>query len=195
MLIGRKPMSMHKTSLPLFSAVVFGAMVASGANAQTEGDPVLDYAAKFTCGQVAPSDAASGGDADVVVGVYATSINIHNPQRFAKISFTKKVVLAKAEGQPRATPVEEQDTLGPDEAEFVDCPLIYNLLGFGETRFHIEGFVVIEVPRTRVTVETGRGSALVLLPLDVVGKYSARPSTGEVSTLDLVVYNPTETTH
>jgi hypothetical protein len=71
---------------------------------------------------------------------------------------------------------------GPNQAEFVDCPLIYSLLSI-EPPAHIEGFVVIEVvPEVRL--------GIAALPLDVVGKYSARPSTGEVSSLDVVVYSP-----
>jgi len=172
-------MAIHKTLLPLCAGLVFGATLASEAKAQS--DPVLEYAAKFTCGRVSASDSA-GGDADVVVGVYATSINIHNPQRFTRVLFNKKVVLAKPEGQPKATPVEKHDFLGPNQAEFVDCPLIYSLLSI-EPPAHIEGFVVIEVvPEVRL--------GIAALPLDVVGKYSARPSTGEVSSLDVVVYSP-----
>ena len=179
-------MSRHKL-LPLFSALAFA--VTSEADAQSAS--VLEYAAKFTCGRLPASEAAGGGDADIVVGVYATSINIHNPQRHTKISFTKKVVLAKPEGQAAATPVKQQDTLGPDQAEFIDCPLIFSLLGIA-TPSHIEGFVVVEVPPTEVPTPTGKGRHAVLLPLDIVGKYSARPSTGEVSALEVVVYSPTQ---
>src|ERR1700738_1302610 len=56
------------------------AMVAGEANAQGLKPPFIEYAAKFTCGPVPPPGSVGGGDADVVVGVYATSINIHNPQ-------------------------------------------------------------------------------------------------------------------
>jgi hypothetical protein len=49
---------------------------------------------------------------------------------------------------------------------------------------HIEGFVVIEIP-----VSPNQKPVL-----DVVGKYSARPSTGKVSAVDVVVYNPREIT-
>src|ERR1700730_239372 len=50
---------------------------------------------------------------------------------------------------------------------------------------HIEGFVVLEIAVTRTS--QGRLS-------NVVGKYSSRASTGEVSSLDVVIYSPKEIT-
>ena len=47
-----------------------------------------------------------------------------------------------------------------------------------------QGFVLIEIP-----VNPNQQTFL-----DVVGKYSARPSTGEVSSFDVVVYSPREVT-
>ena len=73
--------------------------------------------------------------------------------------------------------------LQPDQAERVDCPLIFRVLDTGATT-HTEGFVVIEIP-----VNPNQQTFL-----DIVGKYSARPSTGEVSSLDVVVYSPREIT-
>jgi hypothetical protein len=170
------PMSMTKRLLPLSCSLLLSAMVAGGTNAQ--GLPFIEYAAKFTCGPVSP-DAAGGGDADVVIGVYATSINIHNPQA-TPVKFRKKIAVSNPEGREFGKVIIVNDEmLDPDQAERVDCPLIFKVLQPAER--HIEGFVVLEIP-------AGDRQPL----LDVVGKYSARPSNGEVSTLDVVIYSPKE---
>jgi hypothetical protein len=186
-------MSVHKTLLRLSCSLLFGAMAAGGANSQAQpaaqgqapalGPPLLEYAAKFACGQVPPPGPAGGGDADAVVGVYATSINIHNPQVAVPVQLTKKIVVANEEGPTRGriVPVPPDPPLQPDQAERVDCPLIFRLLDMSN-KTHIEGFVVIEIP-----VSPNQQPFL-----DVVGKYSARASTGEVSAVDVVVYNPRE---
>lgn len=175
-------MSVSKLFLHMFRVLLLGAIAAGEANAQ-----VQVYAAKFTCGQV-PPDPGGSGDADVVVGVYTTSINIHNPQRFWQV-FTKKVVVAVRE-EGSFQPIKPTDTgtetvlLEPDAAHQVDCPVIYRVLKRKpEPGSHIEGFVVLyqESPISNRP-----------LSLDVVGKYSARPSNGEVSSLDVVVYTPTQ---
>lgn len=147
--------------------------------------PFLEYAAKFACGQVPPRGPLGGGDADAVVGVYATSINIHNPQAAVQVQLTKKIVVANQEGPNRGRIVvlPPDLPLQPDQAERVDCPLIFHALDSGAT-VHTEGFVVIEIP-----VNPNQQAFL-----DVVGKYSARPSTGEVSSFDVVVYSPREIT-
>jgi hypothetical protein len=177
-------MSMQRKLLPLSCSLLLGAMVAGQANAQGLPPPFIEYAAKFTCGRVPPPNPAGGGDADVVVGVYATSINIHNPQAATEVPFLKKIVVANPEGQPRGQIVESRDVLPPDQAERVDCPLIFRLLKITPGT-HIEGFVVLELA---INPNQPQSS------LDVVGKYSARPSTGEVSSLDVVIYSPKEIT-
>src|SRR5262249_23118117 len=71
--------------------------------------------------------------------------------------------------------------LGQRDEPFVDCPLIYRLLDLQPAvARHIEGFVVLQVPVT---------AGQPVLTLDVVGKYSARPFNGEVSSFDVVVYD------
>jgi len=70
------------------------------------------------------------------------------------------------------------------QAERVDCPLIFRLPRIASGT-HIEGFVVLEIAVTRTS--QGRLS-------NVVGKYSSRASTGEVSSLDVVIYSPKEIT-
>jgi hypothetical protein len=159
--------------------LVLATIFADRASAQGLPPPLIQYAAKFACGRVPAGSAAGGGDTDVVVGVYATSINIHNSQAKTTIKFRKKIVVANREGQPIGQIVAKDDALEPDAAEYVDCPLIYSLLGITVPTRHIEGFVVLQVPVI---------ASQPALSLDVVGKYSARPSNGEVSSFDVVVY-------
>jgi hypothetical protein len=190
-------MSMHKRLLPLSSALVLGAMVVPQANAS------LKYAAKFVCGPVpfeVPPNQGGGGtptftaalptEMDAVVGAYLTAINIHNPQD-SPVTFMKKVVRAHEEPPKGVSPKLDASapfpvTLGADVAEFVDCNVIYGLLGLKSPLPHIEGFVVLEVPEDP---DTGAFNFL-----DVVGKYTARsPNIGGTSSpaLEIVVYSPT----
>jgi len=104
------------------------------------------------------------------------------------VQLTKKIVVANQENsnpqnRGRIVLLRPDPPLQPDQAERVDCPLIFLALDTGATT-HTEGFVVIEIP-----VNPNQQTFL-----DVVGKYSARPSTGEVSSLDVVVYSPREIT-
>lgn len=163
-------MIMRKMFFFLFSVLVLGAMVAAEANA------VEVYSAKFNCGAVP----VGISEIDVVTGSYLTSINIHNPQTDTTVQFTKKIVLAVEEGTVGSRFVMIPGSLGSNLAEFVDCRFIYRSLGITPGVL-IEGFVVIEVPSG--------------LALDVVGKYTARSSAGQVSGLDIVVYSPTSVTH
>jgi hypothetical protein len=120
--------------------------------------PYLSYAAKFVCGGI-------GSDVDVVKGLYATAVNIHNPQPRG-VKFLKKAVIANAERSPRG-PISQvvTESLEPDQAMFVDCRDIRSLFGGVLLPAHIEGFVVIMVPPDA----TG-----FMAELDVVAKYTAR---------------------
>jgi hypothetical protein len=158
-------------------SLAFGS-VAFGQTSTSATPPYDSYAVKFSCG-------AALVDADVVKGVYATSVNIHNPQATMPVTFWKKVVTAPEEGtQGTATPpstiviLNKNETLGPDQAERVDCPIITGALNSGTA--HVEGFVVIQVPQQPA------GTAVIPL-LDVVGKYSARSG---ASGFDVVRYPP-----
>ena len=148
-------------------------LAAGGAAAQSLPAPYNSYAVKFSCGTATV-------DADVVRGTYATSVNIHNPQSQTAVAFFKKVVTAPEEGGASRIVVlsgSTLDVLKPDQAERVDCPLIVKAL---QLTGHIEGFVVIEVPRQPA------GSTAAPPPLDVVAKYTAR---GGASGFDVVVYS------
>lgn len=130
-----------------------------------------------------------------MTGIYRTSINIHNPQTYP-VQFCKKIVRANPEicvppmpGLPQRLvqicppppkPVITTGKLGSDLADRVDCRVIKHLLGLPtDGTDHVEGFVVIEVPPV-----PGKPQPV----LDVVGKYTARPTGGEVEALDVVVY-------
>jgi len=187
MLTGRMPMSTYQTLCLWFCAVLLGAGVTGEAKAQAPApvpQPQDVYAAKFTCGQIPPG--TNDTVTDVVRGVYATSINIHNPQSTVPVKYNKTIVVAKQEIQPpQPQPAGlivkfTSLSLPAEQAEFVDCQFIYRQFTSIRPGTHIEGFVVIEIPTT------ASGPALLL---DVVGKYTARPSNGEVSSLDVVVYN------
>lgn len=156
-------MSFAKTLVPLAGTLLF----AAGAQAQVQGakPPYVEYAAKFTCGTEAKE-----AD-DVVSGVYASSINIHNPQFGLAVNFFKKIVVANREGPTPLQPKVLEGGLKPDLAERVDCIFIRRALGNLAAGPYVEGFVVIEVP----PVPSATGSAATVQPvLDVVAKYTAR---------------------
>ncbi|HEY1301097.1 MAG TPA: hypothetical protein VGF07_11415 [Stellaceae bacterium] len=159
--------------LPLLGGAL---LLAAAAQAQSlPPPPYLEYTAKFTCG-VEPREVD-----DVVVGTYASSINIHNPQARLTVKFLKKIVVANREGSGLGAIriLNEDETLPPDRAERVDCVLIQKALHQTPTTY-VEGFVVIEVPR--VTIGTTSFQPL----LDVVAKYTARPTNGQISTQSVV---------
>ena len=164
-------MSVAKILLPLGSAL----LLAAAAAAQSLPPPFVEYAAKFTCG-VEPREVD-----DVVVGTYASSINIHNPQARLTVKFLKKIVVANREGSgPGPIRVlNDDEILPPDRAERVDCVLIHKALNQIPT-VYVEGFVGIQVPR--VTIGTTSFQPL----LDVVAKYTARPTNGQISTQSVV---------
>jgi hypothetical protein len=168
-------MSIIRILLLLSAASFFGILSAAGARAQLTPS-FLEYAAKFTCGKESVDEPD-----DVVTGVYATSINIHNPQARLPVKFLKKIVPAPREGFGVGQPVFSQlFNLGPDQADRVDCLFIMRALRL--TAPYVEGFVVLEVPPIP-------GAALIQPELDVVAKYTARPGgtiAAGVSTLAVV---------
>lgn len=138
------------------------------------------YSAKFICG-------AQTGDTDVVKGLYATTVNIHNSLNIP-VQFRKKAVIALPERTLPRGKISNivGESLGPGEAMGVDCKDIRSL--FPATPVlptHIEGFLVVEIGSTAGTPTD---------PLDVVAKYTARHRTGtntadpnsyDVETLDV----------
>jgi hypothetical protein len=152
------------------SASLALALSAGTAAAQSLPPPYDSYAVKVSCGRTTV-------DADVVVGIYATSVNIHNPQSQLAVQFNKKFVVALQEGvtppgkvfslNPSSGALE---VLQPDLAERVDCPLIVKVAAASGVTLpaHFEGFVVIQVPPQPAA------TAPNFPPLDVVAKYTAR---------------------
>ncbi|MGH7065073.1 MAG: hypothetical protein ACREET_13435 [Stellaceae bacterium] len=156
-------MSVAKMLVPLASTLLL--TISAHAQGVVPPPPYFEYAAKFTCG----TESVKEPD-DVVSGVYASSINIHNPQAGLPVSFFKKLVIANREGTMPGRFRVLNDKLGPDQADRVDCIFIRRNLDIATTAY-VEGFVVLEVP----PVPSATGSAATVQPvLDVVAKYTAR---------------------
>jgi hypothetical protein len=169
-----RKMSLRKALSILSLSAIVGVFGIGVADAQVGLKPPFDeYAAKFSCGPVMK-------DADVAIGTYATTINIHNPQATIRVAFAKKFVIANPEGVQQGRIVVKAEALAPDAAMQVDCPVIYGALDVG-TGVHIDGFIVIEVAPLPGTVSAG-----ITPSLDVVGVYSARGAS--VSGLSVVNY-------
>jgi hypothetical protein len=146
----------------IFAAIALSLPGIPPAHAQVTppNPPFMSYAAKFVCG-------TQTKDLDVVRGIYASAINVHNPQAKLTLTLYKKAVVAFPE-RSSVGPVSAfaQDILQPDQAIGVDCTDIRNLFGSTTLPTHIEGFLVIEIP-----APNGQASAP---QLDVIGKYTVR---------------------
>jgi hypothetical protein len=103
--------------------------------------PRFEYAAKLVCGiQDDPTNLR------LARGLYATTINVHNPNRQTAI-FKKKLALTfpPAEQRPGKVLPISQDSLRDDEALAVDCIDVKNrLFPNGFPAPYIEGFIVIQ---------------------------------------------------
>lgn len=128
------------------------------------------YAAKVICSLL-----GTFGDGFLSEGTYRSVINVHNPTD-KKITFAKKVALAEQEDSPPSefsvTPFKKY-TLEPDGAVVIDCFAISSFFcpinGVCIDFTAIDGFLVINSP----------------VELDVVAVYTARPSDGKVTTMDV----------
>ena len=147
------------------------------------GADMLSYAAKFVCG-------SKSTDTGAVKGLYATGVNIHNPQ-LKEVQFMKKAVVAFAERNTTRGPISgiHPEVLDSDQAMEVDCKDIRDGLFTGVALpAHIEGFVVIMVP-----VDPTGG---IVPELDVVTKVTARHRgsatdfTSDVESIDIETVNP-----
>lgn len=140
------------------------------------------YAAKFVCYRV-PSE----NPLQVVRGVYGTTLNVHNPAicpqhpfenpddpphdlliKCPPVRFAKKVAVALPGQKPGKISNFRLASLKVDEAFQIDCADILSIAGVPPGSF-LEGFVVID----------SEG------PLDVTAVYTARPLSGQVSTIDV----------
>lgn len=124
---------------------LLGALLVLGADAALgqQPPPAFQYAAKVVCGhQKDPKELR------LARGLYATTINIHNPGR-EPVTFFKKLALSYPPEEQRPGKVIRiaEDVLKADEALKVDCPdLERRLFPGGFPNGYIEGFVVIESP-------------------------------------------------
>jgi len=133
------------------------------------------YAAKVACSLLLPHQ-----DGTLARGTYRTVVNIHNPTD-KKITVAAKVALATQFGSEPGpfgvTPFKEA-VLQPDGAVEVNCFDIAGYFcpidGLCVDFAFLEGFLVVKSP----------------VPLDVVGIYTARPTDGEVSSMDVEMVQP-----
>jgi hypothetical protein len=130
---------------------------------------VLSYAAKFACGTLS-------ADGNGVKGVYATAINIQNPNS-STVKFENKAVTVT----PDKVSGKDNVSLRHDRALSVDCADIRALFT-PDAAGYIEGFLLIEVD---LADQPG------IVPLNVIGKYTARQNASQVQTMDIQVYQPT----
>jgi hypothetical protein len=128
------------------------------------------YAAKVACSLLLPHQ-----DGTLATGTYRSIINIHNPTN-EKITIAAKVALATqfgSEAGPFDVAPFKGAVLQPDGAVGVNC---FDIAGYFcpingvcvDFAF-LEGFLVVKSP----------------VALDVVGVYTARPTDGEVSSIDV----------
>ena len=160
----------------MFCSVVSGVLLAglSAAWGQAVISPEpyarYQYAAKFVCG---PS---GENPLQVVKGTYATAMNVHNPDLHQNVIFIKKVAVAFPEQKVGPVSWFVKAELGPDQAFEVDCPEMIRMAASMGTPLplFLKGFFVILTP----------------MPLDVTAVYTARPTDGQVSTMDIEVIQP-----
>jgi hypothetical protein len=103
---------------------------------------IFEYAAKFICGVQGDRD-----DLRLARGLYATEVNIHNPNDFLVRISKKKLALTYPPGEQRPGEVLnlEPHGLKPDTAVAVDCLHVRNKL-FGGTlpAPYITGFLIVQ---------------------------------------------------
>jgi hypothetical protein len=130
---------------------------------------VLQYAAKFLCGEMEHKDRDDWRDRRkrwpaVARGSYYTTVNLHNPtDKAALVRF--KFALAGPDGKPGPISRFAEIRLGPDEVTAIDCAVIDELLR--ERPEFLDGFAVVESD----------------VELDVVAVYTAANEHGKVVTL------------
>ncbi len=107
-----------------------------------------EYSSKFVCG-LASGTGTPPGEPDVTPGIYATKVNIHNPNA-QPVPIMLKVVLANPQGitPPGVPPTQRfSDRIRPDWAMSINCDRIVALLIQNNTppsSTFIEGYVVVD---------------------------------------------------
>ena len=148
------------------TAVAFAVVVICVGPAQAQLTNVrvnFQYAVKFVCGQSAEDHLQA------VKGIYTTAVNVHNPS-VVMVAFAEKIAIASP--QEIAGPISpfRLTHLQPDAAFELTCE---EFSADPQTKF-VTGFLVIASP----------------LELDLTAVYTARPSDGEVSTIDVETIAP-----
>jgi hypothetical protein len=103
---------------------------------------IFEYAAKFICGLQRERD-----DLRLARGLYATEVNIHNPNDHPVRVITKKLALTfpPGEQQPGELLLLEPHGLKPDQAVAVDCRHVRDkLFGGNFPAPYITGFLIIQ---------------------------------------------------
>jgi hypothetical protein len=104
---------------------------------------IFEYAAKFICGLQRERD-----DLRLARGLYATEVNIHNPNDHLVRVTQKKLALTYPPGdqQPFEKPLYLQPhALEPDQAVAVDCPHVRDkLFGGAFPTPYITGFLIVQ---------------------------------------------------
>ena len=105
------------------------------------GEQTYRYSAKIVCGlQKDPEDLR------LTPGLYATTVNIHNPSS-SKVTFTKTLALTYPPKEQKPGEVQHiaEDTLRPNQALAADCMDIKRRVFNGTfPESYIEGFVLIK---------------------------------------------------
>ncbi len=117
-------------------ALVFSALLSARANAETK----FEYAVKFVCGDATPT-------LSVIPGLYATSINIYNPND-RDVELNKNIALTFPSEALVAGAVSDimVDTLPAKSALQVDCgeiPSAFTFMSGAPNPLYTEGFLVI----------------------------------------------------
>ena len=116
-----------------------------GTASAQEPETSFEYAAKIICGTQ-----KDGKNLALAMGIYSTSINIHNPND-EFVTFFKKLALTHPPGRQKPGKVIKigNDTLRYDAALAADCADIRRrLFPNGFPGGYIEGFIIIQSPKS-----------------------------------------------
>jgi hypothetical protein len=150
------------------SAVLAGSMALSAQSAMAQGDFVspeqarFSYAVKFVC-----SVENGGTSTGFLRGVYATAINVHNPQLKQPVAYFKKFVQAFVYQKAGPSVLDpERHGIDPNHAFEVECNEILSHL-----------------PPSGLPLTTGFVVFLTQDELDITAVYTAGPR--EVASIDV----------
>ncbi len=141
----------------------------------------IQYTSKFVCG-LGRDVFSNPRESDVLLGFYATVVNIYNPNPVT-VTIHKRVVLAYPEGTNPITPTKRfTDTIKSNHAMSVNCKEMVTLLensGTPVTAEFIEGYLVVDALPTV-------GTTVILRQLDVDTVHTAGSSTQYLSSIETI---------